>query len=90
MCLCMTSLTEQLLPAQITTGAWPGHSSHVYAEATRLRSCFDAACSLPEEEDPPQPLLSSESLEWDAIANLDDFFRRIYKCAGRTDVMLPV
>jgi hypothetical protein len=39
-------------------------------------------CSLPEEEDPPQPLLSSESLEWDAIANLDDFFRRIYKCAA--------
>ena len=36
-------------------------------------------CSLPEEEDPPQPLLSSESVEWDAIANLDDFFRRIYK-----------
>lgn len=40
-----------------------------------------AECSLPEEEsDPPQPLLSSESLEWDAIANLDDFFRRIYRC----------
>ncbi len=36
--------------------------------------------SLPEDDgEPVQPLLSSESLEWDAIANLDDFFRRIYK-----------
>ena len=43
-------------------------------------------CSLPEggdgEWDAPQPLLSSESTEWDAIPNLDDFFRRIYKCAA--------
>lgn len=43
-------------------------------------------CSLPEvgdgEWDAPQPLLSSESTDWDAIPNLDDFFRRIYKCAA--------
>ncbi|KAK9845371.1 hypothetical protein WJX81_004761 [Elliptochloris bilobata] len=47
---------------------------------------YDALPSLPEAEDgpgewdAPQPLLSNEeSTEWDAIPNLDDFFRRIYK-----------
>ena len=39
-----------------------------------------ASCSLPEEDEGcPQPLLGSESLEWDAIPNLDDFFSRVYK-----------
>ena len=35
--------------------------------------------SLPEGEVGSPDLLSSESYEWDAPPNLDDFFNRIYK-----------
>jgi len=38
-----------------------------------------AVCSLPEGEGSPADLISSESYEWDAPANLDDFFGRIYR-----------
>ena len=58
-------------------------------EQRRVEACLQAllperhmcaSCSLPEEDEGcPQPLLGSESLEWDAIPNLDDFFSRVYK-----------
>jgi len=47
------------------------------------RSLPEAGAGPDEWDAAPQPLLSSESTEWDAIPNLDDFFRRIYKCAAR-------